>query len=42
MPLVNGKKFAYTPKGKAAATKAAVKKKDRKKSMRKSTKRGGY
>tara|TARA_X000001036_G_C20233763_1_gene625013 strand:- start:449 stop:577 length:129 start_codon:yes stop_codon:yes gene_type:complete len=42
MPLVNGKKFAYTPKGKAAAKKAAVKKKDRKKSMRKSTKRGGY
>lgn len=31
MPNVNGKKFPYTPKGKAAAAKAAAKKKKGKK-----------
>ena len=28
MPMVNGKKYPYTKKGKAAAKKAATKKKD--------------
>ena len=31
MPMVNGKKYAYTEKGKAAAKKAAAKKKKSKK-----------
>ena len=31
MPMVNGKKYAYTEKGKAAAKKAAKKKKANKK-----------
>jgi|DEB0MinimDraft_4_1074332.scaffolds.fasta_scaffold75730_2 hypothetical protein len=31
MPMVNGKKYAYTEKGKAAAKKAAAKKKKAKK-----------
>jgi len=31
MPMVNGKKYAYTKKGKAAAAKAKMKKKKTKK-----------
>ena len=31
MPMVNGKKYAYTEKGKAAAKRAAKKKKAKKK-----------
>ena len=41
MPMLNCKKFAYTKAGKASYMKAK-KKKDRKKTMRKSSKRGGY
>ncbi len=38
MPLINGKEFPYTKKGKAAAKKAAAKKATAKKT---STKKGG-
>ena len=40
MPMVNGKKFAYTKKGKAAAKRAKAKMKRKKVAKKKAMKRG--